>query len=115
MTRFFISLEDSARFVNDCINKMYGGEIFIPKMPSIKIIDIAKALNPKVKFVITGVRPGEKLHESLCAAESSHLTYQFKNSFLIIPSVILPVRCNFKKNIKKYKGKLVKRLSLIHI
>ena len=78
-------------------------------MPSIKITDIAKALNPNVKFKITGIRPGEKLHEALCASESAHLTYQFKNSFLIVPSVTLPARCNFKKIIKKYKGKKVKR------
>ena len=109
MTRFFISLEDSANFVSECINKMYGGEIFIPKMPSIKIMDIAKALNPNIKFKIIGLRPGEKLHEALCATESSHLTYQFKKSFLIIPSVPLPSRCNFKKIIKKYNGKIVKK------
>ena len=62
-----------------------------------------------IKFKITGIRAGEKLHEALCASESSHLTYEFKKSFLIIPSVSLPIRCNFKNTIKKYKGKLVKK------
>ena len=66
MTRFWISLDEGVNFVLKCFNLMYGGEIFIPKMPSIKIIDLAKSLKSNIKLQIIGKRPGEKIYETLC-------------------------------------------------
>ena len=83
MTRFFISLEDGIKFVLESFQRMQGGEIFIPKLPSCYIKNIAKVLNPKVKLKVIGVRPGEKLHESLCSKAESHLTIEFKNHYLV--------------------------------
>ena len=110
MTRIWISLDEGVKFVLNSLNEMIGGELFIPKSPSIKIIDLAKALNPNIKFKITGIRPGEKLHEVLCPSETFRDTIEFKKYFLI-KSLI-----EFKKNhTEKYyknrngeKGKKVK-------
>ena len=66
MTRFWISLDQGVKFVIKCTELMYGGEIFVPKMPSIKIVDLAKSVSSKIKLKIIGKRPGEKLHETLC-------------------------------------------------
>ncbi len=107
MTRFFITLEQSVDFVISCVEKMIGGEIFVPKLPSIKISDIGKALNPKIKYKIIGRRAGEKIHEIMCPAETDILTYEFKNFYLIVPSIKLPLRNNFQKIIKKYNGRKV--------
>ena len=104
MTRFFITLEQSVDFVISCVEKMIGGEIFVPKLPSIKISDIGKALNPKIKYKIIGRRAGEKIHEIMCPVETDLLTYEFKKFYLIVPSIKLPLRNNFQKIIKKYNG-----------
>ena len=67
MTRFFISLKESTEFVGKCLNLMKGGRDFcIPKISSIKIVDLANSLAPKIKQKIIGIRPGEKLHEVMC-------------------------------------------------
>jgi UDP-N-acetylglucosamine 4,6-dehydratase/5-epimerase len=107
MTRFFITLEQSVEFVISCVEKMMGGEIFVPKLPSIKIKDIGKALNPKIKYKIIGRRAGEKIHEIMCPPETDTLTYEFKNFYLILPSIKLPLRNNHQKIIKKYNGRKV--------
>ena len=80
MTRFFISLQDGIKFVLESFHRMQGGEIFIPKIPSCYIKDIALALNPNIKLKIIGIRPGEKLHESLCSQTEAHLTLEFKKT-----------------------------------
>ena len=111
MTRFFISLTDGIKFVLESFQRMHGGEIFIPKLPSCYIKDIAKALDAKVKLKIIGVRPGEKLHESLCSKAESHLTIEFKNHYVIEPTIWEP-STNVKTYMvdkKKEKGKRVKR------
>ena len=108
MTRFFITLEESVYFVISCIKKMRGGEVFIPKMPSLRISDIGKALSKKVKFKIIGKRSGEKTHEMLCPQESSENTFEFYKYFLIVPSIKLPKRNNSTRLIKKERGKKVK-------
>lgn len=95
MTRFWISLEDGVNFVMDSLQEMKGGELFIPKSPSIKITDLAKALNPKIKFKIIGVRPGEKLHEVLCPQDTYRETIEFKKYFIIKPLI------DFKKDHSK--------------
>ena len=84
MTRFLITLSEGVNTVLYALKNQIGGEIFIPKMPSCKIIDICKALNPSRKIKIVGVRPGEKLHEELISKNDSHYTFQTKNYYIII-------------------------------
>ncbi|WP_440677315.1 UDP-N-acetylglucosamine 4,6-dehydratase (inverting) [Candidatus Pelagibacter sp. HIMB1587] len=109
MTRFFITLEESVNFVISCIAKMKGGEVFIPKMPSIRITDIGKAISSKIKFRIIGKRSGEKNHEILCPQETSDNTYEFKKYFIIASSIRLPERNNIKHLIRKERGKKVSK------
>jgi UDP-N-acetylglucosamine 4,6-dehydratase/5-epimerase len=109
MTRFWLSLEDSVNFVISSFEKMMGGEVFVPKIPSVKITDLAKAMNNKAKFKIIGIRPGEKIHELMCPKESSNHTLEFKNYYIIFSSdVKLEKKINlyYKKN--KEKGVRVK-------
>jgi len=103
MTRFSITLSQGVSFVIDCLKKMYGGEIFVPKIPSYRIVDVAKALSPSKKIKIIGIRPGEKLHEEMISSTESLNTIEFKNYFVILSDVI-----NKKKIINSfedYKGK----------
>ena len=86
MTRFWITLEQAVDFVLMSFERMIGGEIFVPKIPSIKIVDLAKAMAPNLKTKIVGIRPGEKIHELMCPNEYHHLTLEFKNHYKIIPS-----------------------------
>jgi len=85
MTRFWITLEQASRFVLDCIDSMQGGEIFIPKIPSMKIINLAEVIAPKTKIKITGIRPGEKTNETLLTGEEARHTKEFDNYFVIEP------------------------------
>ena len=87
---------------------MIGGEIFVPKIPSIKITDLAKALGPKLEHKIIGIRSGEKIHEVMCPKESSHLTYEFTDYFAISSSGIEEQK-KFNKNDLGEEGKLVKK------
>lgn len=87
MTRFWISLPQAASFVWTSLASMKGGEIFIPKLPSVKITDLARAIAPKAKFVITGIRPGEKLHEELIAEEESSRCQEFRSHYTLFPQV----------------------------
>ena len=107
MTRFFITLESSVQFVISCFKEMKGGEIFIPKLPSIKIIDIAKSLAPNSKIKIIGVRPGEKINEILVPKDDSNFTYESKNYYIIAPSIQLP-----SKNIQINKIKKLKKVPI---
>jgi UDP-N-acetylglucosamine 4,6-dehydratase len=88
MTRFWITLSEGVDFVMKAFSRMKGGELFVPKIPSARIIDIARALAPDVPFRIIGIRPGEKLHEVMCPADDSHLTLEFENHYVIQPSVV---------------------------
>ncbi len=109
MTRFWITLEETVKFVDFTFKIMSGGEIFVPKIPSIKIIDLAKAINPNMKIKIIGIKPGEKLHEIMCPRDSSHLTLEFNKYFLIKPDVVFfSINNSFQKNYFKEKGKKVK-------
>ena len=87
MTRFWITLEEAAEFVMNSFKTMKGGEIFVPKIPSMRIVDLAKAINPDAKFKIIGIRPGEKLHETLISIDESYNTIEFKNYYAIQPSI----------------------------
>jgi len=85
MTRFWITLEAAVSFVARCLELMVGGEIFVPKIPSLKIVDLAYAVDPEAELVETGVRPGEKLHETLVMAEEAVHTQEYGDSYIIVP------------------------------
>jgi len=97
MTRFWITLKQGADFVISCLEDMQGGEIFIPKIPSMKILDLAKAIAPKCKIKITGIRPGEKLHEVLIAADDARYTEERKDRFITCPGVVFGKNHRFLK------------------
>ncbi len=87
MTRFLITLEDGVNFVLKNFQRMQGGEIFVPKIPSMKITDLAHAIAPHLPQNIIGIRPGEKLHEIMCPSDDSHLTLEFHDHYVIKPSI----------------------------
>ena len=89
MTRFSITLDEGVKFVLNCFKKMWGGEIFVPKIPSYRILDLAKAVAPEAEIEITGIRPGEKLHEEMITKTDSLNTVGFDSYFVILPSVKL--------------------------
>ena len=114
MTRFLITLEDGVNFVLKNFERMYGGETFIPKIPSMKIVDLAKALAPDIPHKIIGIRPGEKLHEIMCPSDDSHITLEFEDHFVIKPTIQFVHNNennnhNFMINNLKEQGKLVKQ------
>ena len=87
MTRFWITLQQGVDFVLKNFERMQGGETFVPKIPSVRIMDLARAMAPGLKIKIIGIRPGEKLHEVMCPADDSHLTLAFGDHFVIMPSI----------------------------
>tara|TARA_R100001143_G_C3354273_1_gene131384 strand:- start:10 stop:1011 length:1002 start_codon:yes stop_codon:yes gene_type:complete len=99
MTRFWISLQDGVNLVLKNFERMYGGEIFVPKIPSVRITDLADAVAPGMKQHAIGIRPGEKLHEIMCPADDSHLTLEFNDHYVLRPSIIFHDReSSFEKN-----------------
>jgi len=110
MTRFWISLQEGVDFVLKNMERMQGGEIFVPKIPSVHIVDLAKAMGPSLAVKIIGIRPGEKLHEIMCPADDSHLTVEFDDHFVITPSIVFFSRENdFTSNSLGEVGKIVKQ------
>jgi UDP-N-acetylglucosamine 4,6-dehydratase len=87
MPRFWISLQQGVQFVLDDFERMHGGEIFVPKIPSVKVTDLAEAIAPELPTRVVGIRPGEKLHEVMCPADDSHLTLEFDDHFVIRPTI----------------------------
>lgn len=87
MTRFWITLQEGVDFVLKNFERMYGGEIFVPKIPSIRVVDLAAAMAPDMPTKIIGIRPGEKLHEIMCPADDSHLTMEFSDHYVLQPSI----------------------------
>ncbi len=87
MTRFMTTLESAVKLVWSVFDDMRGGEIYVEKNPSVKIIDIAKAINPNKKIKIIGIRPGEKINEIMISQDDSRYTYNYKNFFKILPSI----------------------------
>jgi len=85
MTRFWITLEQGVRFVIRCIEQMHGGEIFVPKIPSMNIMDLVKAIAPDCEVDYIGIRPGEKLHEVLISEDEARHTLDVGNMFVIQP------------------------------
>ncbi|GIU51246.1 UDP-N-acetylglucosamine 4,6-dehydratase (inverting) [Shewanella sairae] len=108
MTRFWITLQDGVDFVLKNFTRMHGGEIFVPKIPSVRIIDLAIAYAPNLQQKIVGVRPGEKMHEIMCPADDSHNTLEFSDHFVIMPSIKFYSRqVDFCSNGLKEQGKPV--------
>ena len=93
MTRFWITLQAGVDFVLKNFERMHGGEIFVPKIPSARMTDLATSLAPKLEQKIIGIRPGEKLHEIMCPFDDSHLTVDFGDHYVIKPSIIFN-ECN---------------------
>lgn len=87
MTRFWITLQQGVDFVLGNFARMHGGEIFVPKIPSVRIVDLATAMAPALQQKIVGIRPGEKLHEIMCPTDDSHLTIEFDEHFVIKPAI----------------------------
>lgn len=104
MTRFMITLEQGVEFVLKNFERMQGGEIFIPKIPSMKIVDLAKALAPNLPHDIIGIRPGEKLHEIMCPSDDSHLTLEFHDHYVIKPTIQFSGYRDFTKNLLDEEG-----------
>lgn len=86
MTRFLITLDQASDFVIKCFSIMHGGELFVPKIPSVRIIDLAKTIAPRCKIKIVGIRPGEKLHEAMISEDDVRNTLEFKDYYIVKPS-----------------------------
>ncbi len=98
MTRFWITLQQGVDFVLKSFSRMHGGEIFVPKIPSVKIVELARAMAPDLPHRIVGIRPGEKLHEVMCPADDSHLTLEFDDCFVIQPAIRFITKADFSRN-----------------
>ncbi len=110
MTRFWITLQQGVDFVLKNFERMHGGEIFVPKIPSVRITDLAKAYAPDLPIRIIGIRPGEKLHEVMCPADDSHLTLEFDDHFVICPTIkFYSLENDFSLNGLGEKGKAVEQ------
>lgn len=99
MTRFWITLQQGVDFVLKNFERMHGGEIFVPKIPSVRIVDVAKAMAPDLPLKHIGIRPGEKLHETMCPRDDSHITLEFDDHFVIKPTInFFNVDVDYTKN-----------------
>jgi UDP-N-acetylglucosamine 4,6-dehydratase len=98
MTRFWITLQQGVDFVLKNFERLQGGEIFVPKIPSVKVVDLATAMAPNLPHKIVGIRPGEKLHEIMCPADDSHLTIEFSDHYVIKPTIQFAGKVDFERN-----------------
>jgi UDP-N-acetylglucosamine 4,6-dehydratase len=98
MTRFWITLQQGVDFVLRNFERMHGGEIFVPKIPSVTVVDLARAMAPELPHRVIGIRPGEKLHEIMCPADDSHLTLQFADHYVIKPTIQFSGYVEFSEN-----------------
>jgi UDP-N-acetylglucosamine 4,6-dehydratase len=105
MTRFWITLEQSVDFVITAFNEMRGGEIFIPKIPSMRIEDLALAIAPGLPHTYSGIREGEKLHELMIGNEDSRHTYEYQNYYIIIPEIFTHNESLLKNYLEGREGK----------
>lgn len=94
MTRFWVTLEQVVSFVLKCLGIMQGGEIFVPKIPSMKIMDLAKAIAPNCQYEFIGIRPGEKLHEVLISMDDAYRTLEYDDYFVIKPHYLMHLNKN---------------------
>lgn len=104
MTRFWITLQQGVDFVLTNFGRMYGGEIFVPKIPSVRVVDVAAAMAPSLAHRTVGIRPGEKLHEVMCPADDSHLTLEFADHFVICPTIQFTRETDFTTNAQGERG-----------
>ncbi|WP_455939790.1 UDP-N-acetylglucosamine 4,6-dehydratase (inverting) [Helicobacter fennelliae] len=104
MTRFFITLEQGVDFVIKNLQRMHGGEIFVPKIPSMKMVDLALALAPNLPIKIIGIRPGEKLHEVMIPNDDSRHCYEFDDFYLVEPSILFQTPINYGITANGQKG-----------
>jgi UDP-N-acetylglucosamine 4,6-dehydratase/5-epimerase len=98
MTRFWITVQQGVDFVFKNFARMQGGEIFVPKIPSIRVVDLARAMAPNLPHKLVGIRPGEKLHEIMCPADDSHLTLEFADHYVIKPAIQFIGPVDFSSN-----------------
>ena len=98
MTRFLITLDEGVEFVLKAFERMQRGEVFVPKIPSVRIVDLAAAMAPGMPISIVGIRPGEKLHEIMCPADDSHLTLEFGDHFVIRPTIMFTRKAEYAVN-----------------
>jgi UDP-N-acetylglucosamine 4,6-dehydratase/5-epimerase len=106
MTRFSITLQEGVDFVLQCLERMWGGELFVPKIPSYKILDVAKAIGPNCKYDFVGIRPGEKLHEEMITDTDALNSIEFEKYFVILPSTKLWDIEKFRKESNPSEGKM---------
>ncbi len=109
MTRFWITLQQGVDFVLKNFERMHGGEIFVPKIPSVNVVDLAMAMAPELPHKIIGIRPGEKLHEIMCPSDDSHLTLEFSDYFVIQPTIQLSNHVDFSLNKLGERGRSVEQ------
>ncbi|SES14300.1 UDP-N-acetylglucosamine 4,6-dehydratase [Tranquillimonas rosea] len=107
MTRFMITLDQGVQFVLTNFRRMQGGEIFVPKIPSMRMTDLARAMAPDLDQEIVGIRPGEKLHEIMCPADDSHLTLEFHDHYVIKPTIQFAHASDFAHNLLGEEGRPV--------
>lgn len=107
MTRFWITLQQGVNFVLKSFERMKGGEIFVPKIPSMKITDLAEAIAPNLPHQVVGIRPGEKLHEVMCPLDDYHLTIEFPDHYVIRPTIELPQLIDWTNNALSEQGQPV--------
>ena len=107
MSRFFITLEQGVNFVLKNFERMHGGEIFIPKIPSMLITELAKTVAPHSPHKIIGIRPGEKIHEVMFTGDDSYLTLDFDDHYVICPSIQFAYQVDFSTNALGEKGQKV--------
>jgi UDP-N-acetylglucosamine 4,6-dehydratase/5-epimerase len=109
MTRFWITLQQGVDFVVRNFERMHGGEIFVPRIPSVKVTDVATAMASNIQHRIVGIRPGEKLHEIMCPTDDSHLTLEFCDHFVIKPTIQFANQVDFSVNKLGETGKPVEQ------
>ncbi len=107
MTRFWITLEQGVQFVTKAFSRMQGGEIFIPKLPSAGIMDIAEVLAPGFKKRIIGIRSGEKLHELMCTKDDARHVLDFSDHYIIKPSINVSFHADYEENALGERGDYV--------
>ena len=107
MTRFWITLPQGVAFVIKAFHRMYGGEIFVPRIPSSRVVDLATAVAPHLEQHVIGIRPGEKLHEVMCPQDDSHLTLEFDDHFVIQPTITFQSHPEYSQNALGEKGRAV--------
>lgn len=98
MTRFWITLQEGVDLVLKSFERMHGGEIFVPKIPSARMTDLAAAMAPDLPIKIIGIRPGEKLHEIMCPADNAHQTLEFTDHYVICPAITFITQSDYKVN-----------------